>query len=167
MRKLSNVLLLGMIMVLLSACVQYLKSNQEPHKLDFTPTVAISIEEAKTRIPFDIKQPVVPFQVSEKSARILKTNGKYDAVELTYVNTEEELNLMLLITNSKSRMTPSGQKGQRLSNGAQVWEKSSDLIKAIFWRNEGLTYTLFSGKHNTFDPLYDFQALVDIANTIK
>ncbi|MEC0125173.1 hypothetical protein [Paenibacillus pabuli] len=121
----------------------------------------------EAKIPFEIKQPSVPFQVTQKSARILDTNGKFDAVEVTYANTDEGLNLIIMITNSKVDMPPNGKKGLKLTNGSQTWNQGDEHVSAIYWRNEGLTYSLISGKNNNLEPLYDYQTLIEIANTIK
>lgn len=39
----------------------------------------------------------------------LDTNGKFDAVEITYANTDEGLNLIMMITNSKADTPPNGK----------------------------------------------------------
>jgi hypothetical protein len=114
-----------------------------------------------------MKQPSVPFQVDQKSARILDTNGTFDAVEITYENTDEGLTLILMMTNSKADTLPNGKKGLKLANGSQTWDQGNEHINAIYWRNEGLTYSLISGKNNNLEPLYDQQTLIEIANTIK
>lgn len=75
----------------------------------FQVPVEISIEEAEAKIPFEIKQPSVPLQFTQKSVRILDTNGKFDAVDITYANTDEGLNLIMMITNSKADTPPNGK----------------------------------------------------------
>ncbi|GIP46255.1 hypothetical protein J45TS6_47140 [Paenibacillus sp. J45TS6] len=167
MKAISKLLFLCMIPLLLSGCLQNAESNQPTNNLDLSPPVEISIEEAVAEIPFDIKQPSVPFQVTQKSARILDANGKFDAVEITYANTDEELNLIIMITNSKADTRPNGKKDLKLENGSQTWDQGNEHVSAIYWRNEGLTYSLISGKNNNLEPLYDYQTLIEIANTIK
>ena len=167
MKAISKLLFLCMIPLLLSACLQNAESNQPTNNLDLSPPVEISIEEAVAEIPFEIKQPSVPFQVTQKSARILDANGKFDAVEITYANTDEGLNLIIMITNSKADTRPNGKKGLKLENGSQTWDQRNEHVSAIYWRNEGLTYSLISGKNNNLEPLYDYQTLIEIANTIK
>lgn len=53
------------------------------------------------------------------------------------------------------------------SDGSQTWDQGDGHVSAIYWRNEGLTYSLISGKNNNLEPLYDYQTLIEIANTIK
>ncbi|RAW12777.1 hypothetical protein DC345_21040 [Paenibacillus taichungensis] len=167
MKFVSKLLFLCMIPLLLSACFQNAESNQPTNISDLSPPVEISLEEAEANIPFEIKQPSVPFQVTQESARILETNGKFDAVEITYANTDEGLTLITMITNSKADTLPNGTKGLKLTNGSQTWDQGDEHVSAIYWRNEGLTYSLISGKNNNIEPLYDYQTLIDIANTIK
>ncbi|MGQ8875009.1 hypothetical protein [Paenibacillus sp. TSA_86.1] len=131
------------------------------------PAVEVSLQEAEARVPFKIKQPVVPFEVTEQSTRILETNGTYEAVEMTYANREEDLNLILLITSSKVDTPPKGKKGQKLTNGAQTWDQGNTEVSSIYWRHEGLTYAVVSGKNNNLEPLYDYPTLLKIANTIR
>lgn len=167
MKAVSKLLPLLMIPLLLFACSQDVESNQPTNHSDWSPPVEISIENAEAKIPFEMKQPSVPFQVDQKSARILDTNGTFDAVEITYENTEEGLTLILMMTNSKADTPPNGKKGLKLANGSQTWDQGDEHINAIYWRNEGLTYSLISGKNNNLEPLYDHQTLIEIANTIK
>lgn len=167
MKAVSKLLFLCMMPLLLSACLQHAVSNQPTNNLDLSPPVEISIEEAEANIPFDIKQPSVPFQVTQKSARILDTNGKFDAVKITYENTIEGLTVIIMMTNSKADTPPNGKKGLKLANGSQTWDQGDEHVSAIYWRNEGLTYSLISGKNNNLEPLYDHQTLIEIANTIK
>lgn len=156
-----------MVPLLMSACSQNVISNSSSAHLDLSPPVEISIDEAEAKVPFKIKQPSIPFQVTQKSTRILDTNGKFDAVEITYANTDEGSNLILMITNSKADTPPTGKKGLKLANGLQTWDQGNEHISAIYWRNEGLTYSLISGKSNNLDALYDYQSLIEIANTLK
>lgn len=167
MKAVSKLLFLCMMPLLLSACLQHAESNQPTDSLDLNPPVEISIEEAEAKIPFEIKQPSVPFQVTQKSARILDTNGKFDAVEITYENTIEGLTMIIMMTNSKADTPPNGKKGLKLANGSQTWDQGNEHVSAIYWRHEGLTYSLISGKNNNLEPLYDHQTLIEIANTIK
>lgn len=167
MKAVSKLLPLLMIPLLLFACSQDVESNQPTSHSDWSPPVEISIENAEAKIPFEMKQPSVPFQVDQKSARILDTNGTFDAVEITYENTDEGLTLILMMTNSKADTPPNGKKGLKLANGSQTWDQGDEHINAIYWRNEGLTYSLISGKNNNLEPLYDHQTLIEIANTIK
>lgn len=167
MKPVHKLLFLCMVPLLLSACSQNTESKPPTTNLDLRPPVEISIEEAENKVPFEIKQPSVPFPVTQKSARILDTDGKFDAVEITYSNADEGLNLILMITNSKADTPPSGKKGQKLANGSQTWDQGDEHVSAIYWRNEGLTYSLISGKNNNLEPLYDYQKLIEIANTIK
>ncbi|MGC5772150.1 hypothetical protein [Paenibacillus pabuli] len=167
MRVISKLLFLFMIPFLLSACSQKVESNLPTNSQDLSSPVEISFEEVEAKIPFEIKQPSVPFQVTQKSARILDTNGKFDAVEITYANTNEGLNLIIMITNSKVDTPPNGKKGLKLTNGSQTWDQGDEHVSAIYWRNEGLTYSLISGKNNNLEPLYDYQTLIEIANTIQ
>jgi hypothetical protein len=167
MKAVTKLLSLLMIPLLLFACSQDVESNQPTNHSDWSPPVEISIEDAEAKIPFEMKQPSVPFQVDQKSARILDTNGTFDAVEITYENTDEGLTLILMMTNSKADTLPNGKKGLKLANGSQTWDQGDEHINAIYWRNEGLTYSLISGKNNNLEPLYDQQTLIEIANTIK
>ncbi|SHN78050.1 hypothetical protein SAMN04487896_4014 [Paenibacillus sp. ov031] len=167
MKAVSKLLFLCMIPLLLSACFKNGEGDQPINNLDLSPPVEISFEETEARTPFEIKQPSVPFQVTQKSARILDTNGTFEAVEITYANTDEGLNLITMITNSKVDTPPKGKKGLKLSNGSQTWDQGDGNVSAIYWRNEGLTYSLISGKNNNLEPLYDYQTLVEIANTLK
>lgn len=167
MKALYKLLFICMGPLLISACSQNVTSNSSSAHLDLSPPVEISIDEAEAKVPFKIKQPSIPFQVTQKSTRILDTNGKFDAVEITYANTDEGSNLILMITNSKADTPPTGKKGLKLANGSQTWDQGNEHISAIYWRNEGLTYSLISGKNNNLDPLYDYQSLIEIANTIK
>lgn len=169
MKVVSKLLFLCMILLLLSACLQNAESNQPTNNSDLSPPVEISIEEAEAKIPFDIKQPSVPFQVTQKSAKILDANGKVDAVEITYANTAEGLTLIIMITNSKAETHPNGKKGLKLANGSQTWDQGTEQVSAIYWRHEGLTYTLISGRNNNgnLEQLYENKKLIEIANTIK
>lgn len=167
MKPIYKLMFLCMVPLLLSACSQNTESSPPTHNLDLRPPVEISIEEAEAKVPFEIKQPSVPFQVTQKSARILDTNGKLDAVEITYANTDEGLSLILMITNSKADTPPTGKKGLKLANGSQTWDQGDEHVSAVYWRNEGLTYSLVSGKNNNLEPLYDYQTLIEIANTLK
>lgn len=167
MKIANRLLFLWMIPLLLSACLQNAESNQPINDSDLSPPVEISFEEAEAKIPFEIKQPSVPFKVTQKSARILDTNSTFDAVELTYANTDEGLTLIIMMTNSKADTPPNGKKGLQLTNGSQTWDQGDGHVSAIYWRNEGLTYSLISGKNNNLEPLYSHQTLIEIANTIK
>lgn len=172
MRVVSKLLSLCMIPLLLSACLQNAESNQLTNNSNLSLPVEISIEEAKTKIPFEIKQPSVPFQVTKESARVLDANSNkfdFDAVEITYTNTDEGLTLVIMITNSKVDTPPNGKKGLNLANGYQTWDQGTEHVSAIYWRDEGLTYSLISGRESNgnFEPLYDHQTLIEIANTIK
>ncbi|QLG40198.1 MULTISPECIES: hypothetical protein [unclassified Paenibacillus] len=166
MKAVSKLLVLCMIPLLLSACLHNAESNHPTINSELSPPVEISLEEAEARTPFEIQQPSVPFQVTQKSARILDTNGKFDAVEITYANPDEGLNLIIMITNSQVDTPPNGKKGLKLSNGSQTWDQGDGHVSAVYWRNEGLTYSLVSGKNNNLEPLYDYQTLIEIANTI-
>ncbi|MNC41753.1 hypothetical protein D3C75_905310 [compost metagenome] len=73
----------------------------------------------------------------------------------------------MMITNSKVKTSPNGKKGLKLANGSQTWDQGNDHISAIYWRNEGLTYSLVSGKNNNLEPLYDYKTLIEIADTIR
>lgn len=87
------------------------QEESQPNKQsDWSPPVEISIEDAEAKIPFELKQPSVPFQVDQKTARVLDTNGTFDAVEITYENTDEGLTLILMMTNSKADTPPNGKK---------------------------------------------------------
>jgi len=167
MKAVSKLLFLFIIPLLLSACLQNAERNQLTNNPDLSPPVEISFEEADAKMPFEIKQPIVPFQVTQKSARILNANGKFDAVEITYANTDEGLTLIIMITNSKADTPPNGKKGLKLTNGSQTWDQGNEHVSAIYWRNEGLTYSLISGKNSSLEPLYDNHTLIEIANTIK
>lgn len=57
------------------------------------PAFEVSLQEAEARVPFKIKQPVMPFEVTEQSTRQLETNGTYNAVEITYVQKDENANV--------------------------------------------------------------------------
>lgn len=166
MRIASKLLFLCAMLLFLSACLQNTKSNK---LTDLSPPVEISIDEAQTKIPFMIKQPSVPFRITKKSAKILDTNGKYDAVEITYENTNEGLTLTIMIINSKVGTSPNSKKGLKLANGSQTWDQEFEHVNAIYWRHEGLNYTLASVRNNNgeSEKLYDHQTLSDIANTIK
>ncbi|WP_434749380.1 hypothetical protein [Paenibacillus amylolyticus] len=157
-----------MVLVILSACSKKTESNTmvgdvEPNP----PAVEVSLQEAESRVPFKIKQPVVPFEVTEQSTRLLETNGTYEAVEITYANKDEDLNLILLITNSKVDTPPKGKIGEKLTNGSQTWDQGNAEASSIYWRYEGLTYAVVSGKNNNLEPLYDYVTLLKIANTIQ
>lgn len=106
-------------------------------------------------------------RVTEKSTRILAANEPYDAVEITYANTDQGLNLIIMITNSKVNTSPNGMKGLKLANGSQTWDQGNDHVSEIYWRNEGLTYSLVAGKNNNLEPLYDYETLIEIADTIQ
>lgn len=167
MKAISKLLLLCMIPMLLSSCLQNGESPQLTYDSDLKPPVEITIEEAEAQIPFEIKEPSVPFQTTEKSIRILASNDPYDAVEITYANTDQGLNLIMMITNSKVKTSPNGKKGLKLANGSQTWDQGNDHVSAIYWRNEGLTYSLVAGKNNNLEPLYDYETLIKIADTIQ
>ncbi|UPK45577.1 hypothetical protein [Paenibacillus pabuli] len=167
MKAVSKLLFLCTIPLLLFACSQKVESHQPNKQSVWSPPVEISIEDAEAKIPFELKQPSVPFHVDQKSARVLDTNGTFDAVEITYENTDEGLTLILMMTNSKADTPPNGKKGLKLANGSQTWDQGDEHVNAIYWRNEGLTYSLVSGKNNNLEPLYDHQTLIEIANTIK
>ncbi|WP_426641437.1 hypothetical protein [Paenibacillus illinoisensis] len=168
MKAVTRLLFLCMIPLFLSGCLQDSKeSNQPINTSDLKPPVNISVEEAEAKIPFEIKQPSVPFHVTQQSARILDTNGEFDAIEITYANSDEGINLIIMITNSQIDTPPTGKKGLKLTNGSQTWDQGNEHVSAIYWRNEGLTYSLISGKNNNLEPLYDYQTLIDIANTLN
>lgn len=167
MKALYKLLFICMVPLLLSACSQNTISNSPSNHLDGSSPAVISIEEAEAKIPFTIKQPSVPFKVTQTSARILDTRGKFDAVEVTYANTDEGLSLILMTTNSKTDTPPTGEKGLKLANGSQTWDQGNEHLSVIYWRNEGLTYSLIAGKNNNLEPLYDYQTLIEIANTIQ
>lgn len=156
------------LFIVLSACSQQTEStpmtgDSEPS----LPAVEVSLQEAEAKVPFKIKQPVVPLELTEQSTRLLETNRTYEAVEITYANKEGDLNLIFLITNSKVDTPPTGKKGQKLTNGSQTWDQGNGEVSAIYWRHEGLTYTVVSGKNNNLEPLYDYVTLLKIANTIQ
>lgn len=75
--------------------MKFVDHHRSQPMMDLNPPVEISIEEAEAKIPFEIKQPSVPLQFTQKSVRVLDTNGKFDAVEITYANTDEGLNLIM------------------------------------------------------------------------
>lgn len=166
--KILCLCMLCMILVVLSACSQKTESKQMTDDVELSsPAVEVSLQEAEARVPFKIKQPVMPFEVTEQSTRLLETNGTYDAVEITYVKKDENANVILLITNSKVDTPPTGKKGQKLTNGLQTWDQGNGEVSAIYWRHEGLTYTVVSGKNNNLEPLYDYETLLKIADTIQ
>ncbi|PZT57599.1 hypothetical protein [Paenibacillus silvae] len=168
LKRALYVSMLCIVLTSLSACLQKTKSKPVTDDSELgPPAMEVSLQEAKAKVPFPIRQPVVPFEVTEQSTRILETDGTYDAVELTYANKEEGTNLILLITNSKADTPPKGKKGQPLSNGSPTWDQSNENVSAIYWRYEGLTYALVSGKNNNLEPLYDYATLKEIANTIQ
>lgn len=168
LKKLLCLSMLCMALVVLSACLGKTESKSKADYLQPSPpAVDVSLQEAKAKVPFIIKQPTVPFEVTEQSTRLLETNGTYEAVEMTYANKDEDLNLILLITNSKADTPPTGKKGQKLTNGSQTWDQGNGEVSAIYWRHEGLTYALVSGKNNNLEPLYDYGTLIEIANTVQ
>ncbi|WP_128103216.1 hypothetical protein [Paenibacillus sp. DCT19] len=167
MKAISKLLLLCMIPILLSSCLHNTESPQLTYDSDLNPPVEIPFEEAEAKIPFEIKQPSIPFQVTEKSTRVLAANEPYDAVEITYANTDQGLNLIMMITNSKVNTSPNGKIGLKLANGSQTWDQGNEHVSAIYWRNEGLTYSLVAGKNNNLEPLYDYETLIKIADTIQ
>ena len=163
--KLSHLLLIAFV---LSSCLQ-IKDREEPVLPGQSPPPDLSIEEALERIPFTIAQPSVPFEATQKSAKILDTNGRFDAVEITYANIDEGSTLVVMVTNSQADTPPNGKKGLKLANGSQTWEQGDEQVSAIYWRHEGLTYTLVSWLNNNGNqaPLYNHEKLIEIANSIK
>lgn len=157
---------LFVVILLLSACSQD-TDKKTSHELVLVPPM--SIEEAQLKAPFAIKQPTIPFKVTEESAKTMETTNGFDAVEITYRNADEDITLVMMINNSKIDAPPNGQKGPKLANGAETWDQGDQKVSAIFWRHENLNYTLISGKISAgkVEPLYDIQKLVEIADTLK
>lgn len=89
-------------------------------------------------------------------------------MEIWYENKDQNLNMSLMINNSKVAI-PSGKKNLILSNGSQTWEQGDQNFSAIFWSYKNLNYTLISGRYvsGNPEPLYDYTKLIEIANTIK
>lgn len=167
LKKIMCLSMLCMVLLVLSACSEKTESSLVTGDVEPSlPAVEVSVQEAEARVPFKIKQPVVPFEITEQSTRILETNGTYEAVEMTYANKDEDANLILLITNSKADTPPKGKIGRKLTNGSQTWDQGNEEISAIYWRYDGLTYALVSGKSNNLEPMYDYTTLLEIANTI-
>ena len=110
MKAVARLLFLCMIPLFLSGCLQNSESNQPINTSDLESPVNISVEEAEAKIPFEIKQPSVPFHVTQQSARILNTNGEFDAIEITYANSDEGMNLIIMITNSQIDTPRLGRK---------------------------------------------------------
>ncbi|WP_019424812.1 hypothetical protein [Paenibacillus sp. OSY-SE] len=144
----------------------YMESNESAHNI---PEKALPIKDAVKQVPFTVMQPEVPFEVTDKSARVFHTQMNFDAIEISYLNTKQGLNLLLTITNSQHDTGPKGKKYRKLDNQAQTWDQANEFFSALYWRHDGLTYVLFSGKetNGTTSPLYSNEQLLEIANTIE
>lgn len=169
MQMASRCLLLCLFALVLSSCRPDTDREAPADVSVRNSPLEISVEEAQRQVPFAIVQPSVPFEATQKSAKVLDTNDRFDAVEITYANPDEGLTLVMMMTNSKADSPPNGKIGLKLANGAQTWEQGDERVNAVYWRHEGLTYTLLSLQNNNGNPqpLYSHHKLIQIANSIK
>jgi hypothetical protein len=131
---------------------------------------ALPFEETIKKAPFQVKQPVLPFEVTNKVAHAIKATIKpsYDIIEMTYGNAKQGLQLTLAEANSKADLkadlNPKTPMGPKLNNGSQTWIGGDGL----FWRYNGVNYSMISYKidNGKFVPLYDIAKLIEIANSI-
>jgi hypothetical protein len=132
---------------------------------------ALPFEETIKKAPFQLRQPEVPFEVTNKTARSIKASTKapYDVVEMTYANAKQGLQLTLAEANSKDDVTPNGEMGPKLQNGSQTWIVGDQNKSGLYWKYNAVNYSLISFKieNGKFVPLYDNSKLAEIANTIK
>ncbi|TCZ77070.1 hypothetical protein E0485_11425 [Paenibacillus albiflavus] len=128
---------------------------------------ALSFDEFIKKVPFEVKQPEVPFEITNKA--IGGIEAPFDFIQMTSANDKLGFEIILAISNSKDNSKPQGKKGVKLENGSQTWIQSDQSVSALYWRYDGLTYVLSSLKieNGNFLPLYDTEKLVEIANTIK
>lgn len=125
-----------------------------------------SFEDTLLEVPFEVRIPKVPFQITHQAADIVPAN--FDLIQLTFANEELGEQLILAISNSKDKSKPEGKKGPKLNDGTQTWIQSTQNLSGLYWRSKGLTYALASNKveDGDFLPLYDISELVQIANSI-
>lgn len=125
-----------------------------------------SFEDTLLELPFEVRIPKVPFQITNQAAEIVPAN--FNLIRLTFANVEHGEQLILSISNSKDKSKPEGKKGPKLNDGTQTWIQSTQNLSGLYWRSKGLTYALASSKieDGDFLPLYDISELVQIANSI-
>jgi len=174
MKAIKKPFIFFMIVLWSAACGQNTEAIRqpavpEPIEVEIHPPAELSVEEAQALVPFRIREPAVPFPVTRKFARILDTGSRFDAVEITYENSDEGFVMVLLTTNSKADTVPQGRKGEKLKNGAQTWEQITEHVVGVYWRHDGLTYTLVSMQYadGSMGKLYDYPKLLEIANSIQ
>jgi hypothetical protein len=128
---------------------------------------ALPFEDVIEKVPFKIKQPLIPFEVTHKAASLI--DAPFDFIQLTYANDKDGYQLILAESNSKSKTKPDGKAGPQLNDGTETWVQSDQLSSALYWRKDGLTFTLISNKieKGKFVPLYDIPKLKEIANSIN
>jgi hypothetical protein len=136
---------------------------------------ALPFEETIKKAPFQVKQPVLPFEVTNKVAHAIKapTKPSYDVIEMTYANAKQGLQLTLVEANSKADLkadlNPKTPLGPKLQNGSQTWIGGDQNKSGLYWRYDGVNYSMISYKidNGKFVPLYDVAKLIEIANSIK
>jgi len=128
---------------------------------------ALSFEEVIAKVPFRVRQPEVPFEVTHKAANIIQ--APFDFIQMTYANDKLGFQLVLSESNSKDKSTPKGEAGSKLHDGSPTWIQGDSRVSGLYWRSNGMTYNLLSFKiqNGAFVSLYDHAQLVEVANTIK
>jgi hypothetical protein len=127
----------------------------------------LPFEETIKKTPFQVKQPVLPFEVTNKVAHAIKapTKPSYNVIQMTYANAKQGLQLTLAQDNSKADANPKTPLGPKLDNGSQTWIGGDGL----YWRYDGVNYSMISYKidNGKLVPLYNVAKLIEIANSIK
>lgn len=133
---------------------------------------ALPFEEAIKKAPFQIKEPPVPFEVTNKVAYVLKSTTKpsFDIVVMTFANADQGYQLTVGADNSKKPTSnPKAPLGPKLKNGDETWTYIDQGKSGLYWRHNGQNYSIISFKieNGKFVPLYDTSSLIEIANTIN
>ncbi|MBU5674695.1 hypothetical protein [Paenibacillus brevis] len=126
-----------------------------------------SFEDTLLEMPFEVRIPKVPFQITNQAAEIVPAN--FNLIRLTFANVEHGEQLILSISNSKDESKPEGKKGPKLNDGTQTWIQSNQNLSGLYWKSNGLNYALASSKAEGGDflPLYDISELIQIANSLE
>ena len=127
-----------------------------------------SIEEAESMVSFMIREPEVPFEISDKTIRVVNVSSRIQAVEVSYTQTEDRSNLVLMMNNSNID-NPQGERGDKLDSGAQTYNQGDGHVSVLFWEHDKVNYLLISGQvvNENMVPLYTQSELIEIANTIQ
>jgi hypothetical protein len=111
---------------------------------------ALDVQEIMTKVPFAFKQPKeLPF-ISTGSYAIEKKYGDIPGIEITYVDSVTEGYLTLRVVNGdvKPMSVEYTLESTKLKNGTQAQYLDNGAVQIIYWKQDGLSYSLVASKGN-------------------